>query len=114
MRIIDWLFGPPVPQIDVREAHARLADGAPLIVDVRQPAETSSGTVPGAVLIPLTELRRRLDELPRDRPVLTICQSSHRSPLAARRLAKAGFDVTDVAGGLQAWRAAGLPTSSQP
>ena len=112
MGLLDWFLGPKVAQIDVQEAHRRLQSGTPLIVDVRQPSETASGTVPGAVLIPLTELGRRRSELPTDRPVLTICQSSHRSPLAARRLAKAGFDVTDVAGGMLAWRAAGLPTSS--
>ena len=78
-------------------------------MDVRQPVETRSGTVPGAVLIPLSEFGRRLDELPRDRPILTICRSGHRSPLAARQLKQAGYDVTDVDGGMMAWERAGLP-----
>jgi rhodanese-related sulfurtransferase len=80
-----------------------------VIVDVRQPVETRSGTVPGAVLIPLSEFGRRMVELPRDRPILTICRSGHRSPLAARQLKQAGYDVTDVAGGMMAWERAGLP-----
>jgi rhodanese-related sulfurtransferase len=61
------------------------------------------------VLIPLTEFSRRLGELPRDQPILTICRSGHRSPLAARQLRQAGYDVTDVDGGTMAWERAGLP-----
>jgi rhodanese-related sulfurtransferase len=110
MGLLDFLFGPKVRQIGVREAYERLqAPDAPVIVDVRQPVETRSGSVPGAVLIPLTELGKRLSELPRDRPILTICYSNHRSPMAARRLMKAGFKVLDVEGGLMAWQRAGLP-----
>jgi rhodanese-related sulfurtransferase len=50
-----------------------------------------------------------MNELPHDKPILTICASSHRSPMAARRLTKAGYTVTDVAGGMGAWAQAGLP-----
>lgn len=109
MGLLDMLFGPRVPQISVSEAHRRLQENNVVIVDVRQPAETGTGTVPGAVLIPLTEFSRRFEELPRDRPVLTICRSSHRSPMAARQLQKAGYDVTDVKGGMIAWERADLP-----
>ena len=111
MGILDMLFGPRVTQISVVEAQKRLtAEHPPLIVDVRQPAEVGTGSVPGAIFIPLTEFGRRYHELPQDRPILTICRSSHRSPMAARQLQKAGYDVVDVAGGMQAWQAAGLPT----
>jgi rhodanese-related sulfurtransferase len=61
------------------------------------------------VFIPLTEFAGRLSELPRDRPILTICRSSHRSPLAARQLQRAGYNVTNVSGGTMAWEKAGLP-----
>lgn len=99
-----------VPNVSPKEAYRRLQENADvMIVDVRQPIETESGSVPGAVLIPLTEFGRRLAELPRDRPILTICRSSHRSPIAARQLKKAGYDVTNVSGGTEAWRKAGLP-----
>ena len=103
-------LGRGVGSISPAEAYQRLqARPEVVIVDVRQPVETRSGTVPGAVLIPLTEFGRRLDELPRDRPILTICRSGHRSPLAARQLKQAGYDVTDVDGGMMAWERAGLP-----
>lgn len=104
------LFGGGVRSISPDEAFDRLqTEEPPVIVDVRQPVETRNGTVPGAVLIPLTEFGQRLHELPVDRPILTICRSSHRSPLAARQLKRAGRDVTNVAGGIIGWEQAGLP-----
>ena len=110
MGFLSALRGKRVAQIGPEEANRRLReDKGVVIVDVRQPVETRSGTIAGAVLIPLTEFGRRLDELPRDRPILTICRSGHRSPLAARQLRQAGYDVTDVAGGMMAWERAGLP-----
>lgn len=99
-----------VPNISPAEAYKRLqGDAKVVIVDVRQPLETASGTIPGAVLIPLSEFGRRMAELPRDRPILTICRSSHRSPIAARQLKRAGYDVTNISGGTLAWQRAGLP-----
>ncbi len=109
-----WLLsafrGKKVRQITPDEAYQRLqSDPRTIIVDVRQPVETRAGSVPGAVLIPLTEFGGRMAELPRDRPILTICRSGHRSPLAARQLQQAGYEVTDVEGGTLAWERAGLP-----
>ena len=110
MGFLSGLWGKRVGQIMPEEAYRRLqADKRVVIVDVRQPVETRAGSVPGAVLIPLTEFGRRLEELPRDRPILTICRSGHRSPVAARQLRQAGYDVTDVDGGTMAWERAGLP-----
>lgn len=103
-----------VPNVSPAEAYRRLkADPDVIIVDVRQPLETASGTVPGAILIPLTEFGRRMGELPRGRPVLTICRSSHRSPIAARQLKQAGYDVTNVSGGTIAWQKDGLPMTGR-
>lgn len=114
MGIFDFFKRTNVPQIDVQEANKRLKqDRNVIIVDVRQPNETKSGVVRGAKLIPLSEIGGRMHELPLDRPILTICQSSHRSPFAARKLAKAGYDVTNVSGGMAAWRKAGLPVKKR-
>ena len=113
MRLFDWLFGKKVRQISVKEAHNLLqGDNPPLLVDVRQPVETQAGVVPGAVLVPLTEFGQRYEELPRERPILTICRSSHRSPIAARKLAQAGYVVLDVKGGMLAWEKANLPVQT--
>jgi rhodanese-related sulfurtransferase len=115
MGIFDWLFGRGAPPIAPREAHELLtaAGNNHVLLDVRQPPEHASGVAPGAMQIPITQLSRRLDELPREQQILTICASGHRSPLAARRLKRAGFDVRDVQGGMQAWRAAGLPVEGR-
>lgn len=106
----EWLFGKKVAQLTVQEAYDLLkGENPPLIIDVRQPEETKAGTVAGAVLIPLPELDRRLAELPRERPILTMCRSGNRSQTAARKLAGAGYAVQNVAGGMMAWERARLP-----
>jgi rhodanese-related sulfurtransferase len=114
--ILEWFLGPAARDIQPEEAYQRHfeTEQPTVIVDVRQPLEWKSGVIPGAVRIPLTQIGERMEELPRDRQILAICQSSHRSPIAARRLKKAGFEVLNVDGGLQAWRAQGLPVTSLP
>lgn len=109
MGIFESLVSPGVKNISPDEASRLLAsDPAIVIVDVRQPVETQSGVIPGSMLIPLTEFSNRLVELPKDRAILTICRSSHRSPIAARQLKKAGYNVTNIAGGIMRWQKAGL------
>jgi hydroxyacylglutathione hydrolase len=93
---------------------ARLASGggpdAPLVIDVRQPTEFEDGHVPGALSIGAGDLPDRLDELPRDRPIATICASGYRASVAASLLRAAGFErVAWVAGGVPTWEAAGYP-----
>ncbi len=109
--ILRRLFGPGVRRISVAKAYElHFQDERPtVLLDVRQPVEHRSGAIPGAEFIPMTELGNRMNELPRDHTILTICRSGHRSPIAARRLRKAGFDVLDVSGGMLAWRKEGLP-----
>jgi sulfur dioxygenase len=73
------------------------------VLDVRAPAELSGelGAIDGAQNIPLEELRARVAEVPRDRPVVTVCQSGKRSGMATIILRKAGFaDVANLAGGM--------------
>ena len=82
------------------------------VLDVRSPGEFDGelGHLSGAVLIPLDEVRERLDEIPRDRPVVTVCQSGKRSSMAADILLRAGFtEVANVAGGLIQWSRLALP-----
>jgi rhodanese-related sulfurtransferase len=76
----------------------------PLVLDVREPGEFASGHLAGSVNIPQAELATRLDELPKDRPVITICQSGSRSFRSAQFLAQAGFEqVSSLAGGVSGW-----------
>ncbi|HET6278641.1 MAG TPA: FAD-dependent oxidoreductase [Candidatus Polarisedimenticolia bacterium] len=78
-------------------------DGS-VLVDVRQPAEFDAGHIPGAINIPLTDLRARLGELPRDREVQLYCGVGQRSYYATRVLLQNGISVRNLPGGLQTWR----------
>ncbi len=89
---------------------ARTGDRSPLVLDVRQRDEYERGHVPGAVHLMAGDVPDRLAELPRDRPILTICAAGYRSSVAASLLRDAGFErVTWVSGGVPAWHAAGYP-----
>lgn len=77
------------------------------LVDVRQPGETEGGVVEGAILIPLTRLNERLDELDPLLPTIVYCAGGFRSSIAASRMIGAGFaDISDLLGGYGAWEAA--------
>jgi NADPH-dependent 2,4-dienoyl-CoA reductase/sulfur reductase-like enzyme/rhodanese-related sulfurtransferase len=69
-------------------------------LDVRNPPELAVEQVPGAVNIPLPELRGRFNELPKDREILVICRSAQRSYLATRILLQNGFKARNISGGM--------------
>lgn len=88
--------------------------GAVQVLDVRTQAEIEeeSTQIAGAQHIPIDQLRTRLDEVPADKPVMTICRSGKRSVLAFNLLRQAGRDeVANINGGFLRWYAEGLPTS---
>jgi NADPH-dependent 2,4-dienoyl-CoA reductase/sulfur reductase-like enzyme/rhodanese-related sulfurtransferase len=84
---------------DMPISHWDSAQGA-FVLDVREQVELAVEHVPDAVNIPLGELRSRLDELPRDREILTVCRSGQRAYYAARILVQNGFDARVVSGGM--------------
>jgi NADPH-dependent 2,4-dienoyl-CoA reductase/sulfur reductase-like enzyme/rhodanese-related sulfurtransferase len=77
---------------------------APLVLDVRHPLEVAAGGVPGALNIPLGELRRRLGELPRDREILVFCGVGQRAYFASRILMQSGFHARNISGGIATWK----------
>jgi rhodanese-related sulfurtransferase len=113
-----------IVRLSPQEASAAAGDGA-LIVDIRsQDARERDGVVPGALHVPRTVLEWRADpaspwrnpELAdlESRPIL-ICDHGYSSSLAAASLVELGFArAGDVAGGFEAWRAAGLPVGACP
>ena len=102
-----------VDEASVKEAAAQAERGA-FLLDVRGFDEFAAGHAPSALCIPLSDLERRAGEVPTDRAVLVMCQSGGRSAIAAARLRALGMDnITDVAGGFQAWQQANLPTVKQ-
>jgi len=74
-----------------------------LILDVRTPPEVAAGTVPGAVNIPVDELRERLAELPKDKEILVVCQVGIRGYLACRILMHHGFKCRNLTGGFKSY-----------
>jgi rhodanese-related sulfurtransferase len=108
---MDTMAPPIVPTIGPGEARTAAAAGARFL-DVRERSEWDAGRVAEALWIPLGELATRQGELPRDAPIVVICRSGGRSAVATRALLDAGFDATNLAGGMQAWAAAGEPVVS--
>ncbi|MFI7535818.1 rhodanese-like domain-containing protein [Streptosporangium sp. NPDC049376] len=98
----------PASRLTAAQLHAELAgDNPPVVIDVRNCGERGeNGFIEDALHIALNELPRRLDEIPRDRPLVLHCAGGHRSSIAASLLRQQGFqDVSDVLGG---WAALAL------
>ena len=79
-----------------------------VLLDVREDDEWTAGHAPDAVHVPLGHVGEAASRFARQE-VLTVCHSGARSGRAAKTLAAAGVDVHNVAGGMSAWAAAGLP-----
>ncbi len=96
---------PPAADITVTELKARMDSGdAPMIVDVREPAEFEICRIPGAVLIPLGQLPSRLSELDPAQEIVLQCKLGGRSANAAAYLRRAGFTrARNLTGGILAW-----------
>lgn len=94
---------------------ARLeADTAPLILDVRSPAEYAAGHIPTAVNIPYREVPQRWPELAATttETIVVYCEVGIRAGLAEMALEQAGFQqIVTLDGDIRGWRAAGLPIS---
>ena len=96
----------PVYWRDLRDI--RLEDE--FLLDVRTPDEFSLGSLPGAINIPLDEIRDRMDEIPKDKPVYVFCAVGLRGYLAYRILVQHGYDkVRNLSGGLKIYKAATAP-----
>lgn len=91
------------PQVDLEEALSQFQQGQVSLIDVRSPGEFSKGSIPGAVNIPVDELRGRLSEIAKDRDVAVFCQVGQRGYLATRILLQAGYQVRNIGGGYRTW-----------
>jgi len=91
-------------------AERLLAQQPPQLIDVRTPREYAEKHIHGSVNVPLNHLADRINELDTDRPLLIHCAGGYRSSIAASLLGQHGFArVSELAGGVAAWEAAGLP-----
>jgi sulfur-carrier protein adenylyltransferase/sulfurtransferase len=94
------------------EAYAAMQRGDAALIDVREPWENEQMRIPGATLIPMGEIPQRIAEIPEDRDVYVHCRMGGRSSMAVEYLRQHGRPrAINVAGGIDAWRGAGLPVS---
>ena len=105
----------PTERVSVLIAAEELADGdLSLILDVRTPHEWTAKHIEGSRNIPLNHLQDRIEEVPRDRRIAVHCAGGYRSSIAASILQQYGItNQIEIAGGLAAWEAAGLPVVSE-
>ena len=90
-----------VEQVPAREWRSWTEANDAAILDVREPFEFATGSLPSAQIVPLASIPSRLADLDPESPILVICRTGNRSDHAARFLAHAGFDkVANMAGGL--------------
>jgi len=99
--------------VSVDEAYQMYQEGT-FVLDVRTSEEWNEFHAPDTTLIPLDQLAARVNELPKDQPIVVICRSGNRSQSGRDILLQAGFDATSVNGGLNEWRATGYPVVSGP
>jgi rhodanese-related sulfurtransferase len=95
--------------ISAAEAYQKFQQGA-YFLDVRTQEEWNQSHIANSNLIPLDELQNRLSELPKDRDIVVVCLSGHRSEEGVTILREAGFSrARCMTGGLTAWKVAGYP-----
>ncbi len=101
----------PVPAEELIE---RARKGLVTVVDVRPPEEYDAGHLPGAVNIPLSELERRLDELPQAQDVVAYCRGPYcvLAYEAVAQLRERGYTARRLENGFPEWKESGLPTES--
>ena len=99
-----------------KELLRRMRDGVTTLIDTRPQEEFAAGHLPGAINLPLTELKRRLRELPLDQEIVAYCRGPYclLSYEAVAELRKRGFKAFRLEVGYPEWKAAGLPTQSSP
>ncbi|MBV8982195.1 MAG: rhodanese-like domain-containing protein [Acidimicrobiia bacterium] len=95
------------------EEAARRVDEGAILLDVREPDEWEAGHSPDAVHVPLAALAASIDRLDKDQPIVTVCRVGGRSERAAAALLQRGYDAVNLAGGMQAWQAAGMPVVTE-
>lgn len=100
--------------VTVEELERRLDEGNVVVIDVRPAEEFAAGHIPKALSIPVSELKRRLAELPRTKNIVAYCRGPYcvQSDEAVSLLRRQGFRARRLEVGLPDWRASGLPVET--
>ncbi len=87
-----------------------LKNKSAVVFDIREPSEHAAGVADGARLLPMSQIGQRLAEIPKDQPVLLVCNTQNRSSKVAEALKQRGYSqVQFVNGGMSSWAQRGLP-----
>lgn len=98
------------PALSTLQATQLINSRNAVVVDVRTPEEFATGSLPGARNIPVDKFDQKMRDIKKDKPLIVVCASGSRAGRAAAQLRASGYaEVYVLAGGLAAWRAAGLP-----
>jgi len=101
-------------EISVQQAYQLYKEDT-FFLDVRTQEEWDAYHIEGATLIPLDQLQSRVKEVPQDQEIVVVCRSGNRSQAGRDILRQAGIEqATSMAGGVNAWYAAGYPTVGSP
>jgi rhodanese-related sulfurtransferase len=92
----------------VEDAAVMVRAGA-VLLDVREDDEWAAGHAPEATHLPMSRLAASAGDIPSDRTIVCVCHVGARSAAVAAALSGAGWEAVNVAGGMEAWAAAGLP-----
>lgn len=85
-------------------------DASFVLIDIRTPEERAEGYIEPSLFIPMTDLMKRMDELPKDKVLVVYCASGGRSSFACNILKSKGFNAKSLAGGILAWNGLKYPT----
>ena len=114
--ILSWLPFGSVPEITANDLNKKMQEAEVQVVDVRSSAEWKSSHISGSINLPIhrfTQDNIQALKLNREKEIVLICLSAHRSIPAVRRLKKLGFNqAMQLQGGMQKWWGAGNPTES--
>ncbi|MEY2689377.1 MAG: hypothetical protein RL375_3576 [Pseudomonadota bacterium] len=98
------------PAVDLDAMRTALKDKSAVVFDIREPNEHATGVADGTRLLPMSQIVQRLAEIPKDQPVLLVCNTQNRSSKVAEALKQRGYSqVQYVNGGMSGWAQRGLP-----
>ena len=101
------------PAVSTLQATQLINSRNAVVIDVRTPEEFASGSLPGARNVPVDKFDQKMRDIKKDKPLIVVCASGSRAGRAATQLRASGCaEVYVLAGGISAWREAGLPIRS--
>ena len=101
------------PSLSTLQATQLINSRNAVVIDVRTPQEFATGSLPGARNVPVDKVDEKMRDIKKDKPLIVVCATSSRAGRAAAQLRASGYaEVYVLAGGVAAWREAGLPIRS--